>query len=302
MLAAKGNVEPHDFPHLQTIISLARSCEADTDSLIGGSIALYRDRCAQQLQNVKATVTDAYIGAAIAFILGVIHIGGEVSQPIEVLGHLMGGTICALFSGIVIAHAVIAPIGGRLSGLYGEETREMEAMRVSLTGSGKDVSFASASFHSLTASSDGRYPARLSLFIGLPVFLAILGLIATMPMENIKERLGLSSDHTIPTPQDGAPYYYQLPEKSVNLDGPGQPIFKFHLSLQFQDFTVVQKLDGRMPEVIDAVQQVVRAMRPEDLRGSEKLSQMRQSLKERINEIIKPQRIDEVLFDEAVVH
>lgn len=284
------------FAHLQTLLDLAKSSPDQADSLIGGSIALTRDQNARQLQIVRATMIDAYIGAGIAFILGFIHICSSWTEPPEVFGHLLGGTACALFSGMILAHAVIGPIAGRLSDLYGEDIREMEAARVSLKGS----DFAAPAFDALLEprfTSSSRTSARLSLILVLPAFVVLLCLITLTPIDRIAAKLGFP-------PRD--PYlgemFYDLPSASLNLDAPGQPILDFRLSLQFSGSPTKDTIDQHAPQIMDAAQILIRDMKPEDFRGSEKLATMRQVLQGRINQIIKPQQINDVLFKQAVVH
>lgn len=279
--------------HLQTILDRAKS-PPEADSLIGGCIALTRDRNAHQLHIVKATMTDAYIGAAIAFILGIIHALGQWEGPPEVFAHLLGGACCALFSGMVIAHAIIGPIAGRLSALYGEDIREMEAMRASQKSDDKQSTF--EMLLDLKHASSARYPARLALLLGLPAFAALLCLIALAPIDSIAARLGFPSSD----PLQGTAFY-DMPQISLNLDAPGQPVLDFRLALQFEGTPTKDSIDANINGLMDAAQTMVRTMKPEDLRGSEKLARMQSLLQERFNGILKPQRIDAVLFKQAVI-
>jgi len=172
---AAGPVKFHDFTHLEAIVELVNVPGADADCLIGGNIALYRDRSELTLKIIRATMIDAYVGAGIAFTLGLVHAFGSFQEPLEVMYALFGASCCPLLFGLLIAHGVVAPMGGRLSDLYGEDFREMEALRLSLRGS-----FAPPAFETLMASERGgkfaagaRDPSRLALFVGLPVLMAI---------------------------------------------------------------------------------------------------------------------------------
>ena len=172
----------------------------------------------------------------------------------------------------------------------------MEAARVSLKGS----DFAAPAFDALLEprfTSSSRTSARLSLILVLPAFVVLLCLITLTPIDRIAAKLGFP-------PRD--PYlgemFYDLPSASLNLDAPGQPILDFRLSLQFSGSPTKDTIDQHAPQIMDAAQILIRDMKPEDFRGSEKLATMRQVLQGRINQIIKPQQINDVLFKQAVVH
>ena len=310
---ASTRVQVRDFAHLETVVELTRaSPEVDVDQLISGSIALNRDRCAGQLQIVRATVTDTYIGASIAFILGIIHTLGGITEPPEVLGHLFGGCLCALFFGIIVAHTVVAPIAGRLSNLYSEDFREMEALRASLKGAGKSVdgvemptSFATVAFETLMESelggkfsSSASYSARLSLFLGLPVFVAILCFIALNPIDTIAKRLGFPPTNRPPLT---GTVYFALPHITVNLSGPEQPVLDLQLSLVFEGAPAMDAVTTKLPEIMDATLLVLRDLTEDDIRGSGGIGQLRQTLLARVNGMLKPRQISAVLFEQVTV-
>jgi hypothetical protein len=124
-----------DFAHLEGILRIARhAAPAEEDRLMSGGIALFREKSRQRIAVVEQTTRDAYAGAAIALIFGVIHMLENLEAPIPVLGHLLGGALCAGFFGVILGRAVLAPIAGRLSALYEQQGREMDALRLSLAG------------------------------------------------------------------------------------------------------------------------------------------------------------------------
>ena len=121
-----------DGAHMDYLARIAGEAgEADADRLMAGGIALFRDRCREKIGMVEQTALDAYAGSAIAMILGFIHLMENLELPLMALGHLLGGTLCAPFFGLILGRAVLAPMAGRLTVLYGREAREMEAYRLS---------------------------------------------------------------------------------------------------------------------------------------------------------------------------
>lgn len=54
----------------------------------------------------------------VAAVLGVIHTMGSITEPPEVLGHLIGAALVGTFSGILMAYGFVAPIGKSLENTF----------------------------------------------------------------------------------------------------------------------------------------------------------------------------------------
>jgi flagellar motor component MotA len=123
-----------DFAHLDGVLRITRETPpAETDRVVSGGIALFREKSRQRIAVVEQTVRDAYAGSAIALIFGVIHMLENLDEPLPVLGHLMGGALCASFFGVILGRAVLAPIASQLAALHEQQAREMDALRLSLS-------------------------------------------------------------------------------------------------------------------------------------------------------------------------
>jgi chemotaxis protein MotA len=59
----------------------------------------------------------------VAAVLGVIHTMGSITEPPEVLGHLIGGALVGTFLGVWLSYCFIAPIAGSLKSVAEEEVR-----------------------------------------------------------------------------------------------------------------------------------------------------------------------------------
>jgi len=68
----------------------------------------------------------------VAAVLGVIKTMGSITEPPEVLGHLIGGALVGTFFGILMAYGFISPMGGFLNQTFEQEGRYMQCIKVGI--------------------------------------------------------------------------------------------------------------------------------------------------------------------------
>lgn len=68
----------------------------------------------------------------VAAVLGVIHTMGSITEPPEVLGHLIGGALVGTFSGVLAAYGIVAPIAKALEGKFAAEDHFFEVAKTAL--------------------------------------------------------------------------------------------------------------------------------------------------------------------------
>ena len=68
----------------------------------------------------------------VAAVLGVIHTMGSISEPPEVLGHLIGAALVGTFLGILLSYGFISPIGHFIGKFYDEEGAYFNVLKVGL--------------------------------------------------------------------------------------------------------------------------------------------------------------------------
>ena len=97
--------------------------------------------------------------------------------------------------------------------------------------------------------------------------------------------------------------YLDLEDFIVNLStGDGKPRFlKMVVSLEISTDEDKLKIIGSMPKIRDSFQIYLRELRAEDLRGSESLFRLREELLFRINKVMYPVAIKDILFNEVLV-
>ncbi|MDB5612467.1 MAG: motA [Devosia sp.] len=68
----------------------------------------------------------------VAAVLGIIHTMGAISEPPEVLGHMIGGALVGTFFGVFVAYGFFAPFAQALKNIYEAESKYFLSLKVGL--------------------------------------------------------------------------------------------------------------------------------------------------------------------------
>ena len=68
----------------------------------------------------------------VAAVLGVIHTMGAISEPPEILGHMIGGALVGTFFGVFVAYGFFAPFAQSLRNIYEAESKYFLSLKVGL--------------------------------------------------------------------------------------------------------------------------------------------------------------------------
>jgi chemotaxis protein MotA len=86
-----------------------------------------------QIASALQTMADGMPALGIvAAVLGVIHTMGSITEPPEVLGHLIGGALVGTFLGVLLSYGFIAPIAGALKARYDAEVKYFLCIKAGL--------------------------------------------------------------------------------------------------------------------------------------------------------------------------
>jgi flagellar FliL protein len=142
------------------------------------------------------------------------------------------------------------------------------------------------------------------IVIAVPAVLYLTGVIGG--------KKGEVNEHV--TPKEGEPVvgpdgvvehsvYYDLEEFIVNLNvGSKRPSFlKMTVSLELGGESQVPRVEEKMPRIRDSFQVYLRELRQEDLQGSSGLYRLREELLLRVNKIVYPAKVNDILFKEILV-
>jgi chemotaxis protein MotA len=68
----------------------------------------------------------------VAAVLGVIHTMGSITEPPEILGHLIGGALVGTFFGILMSYGLFGPMARSLEATFEAESKYMEAIKIAV--------------------------------------------------------------------------------------------------------------------------------------------------------------------------
>jgi len=128
---------------------------------------------------------------------------------------------------------------------------------------------------------------------------------------------GSAEQEATPTDENGNPLYdengkllppqqiiyYDLEEFLVNLNvGSKRPSFlKMTVSLELPGEAQIPAIESKLPRIRDSFQVYLRELRLEDLQGSAGIYRLREELLLRINKIVHPAKVNDILFKQILV-
>jgi chemotaxis protein MotA len=68
----------------------------------------------------------------VAAVLGVIHTMGSITEPPEVLGHLIGAALVGTFFGVLVSYGLVAPLAGAIAGVDSSDSKYFQCIKAGL--------------------------------------------------------------------------------------------------------------------------------------------------------------------------
>ncbi|WP_419728357.1 flagellar basal body-associated FliL family protein [Lichenicola sp.] len=99
------------------------------------------------------------------------------------------------------------------------------------------------------------------------------------------------------------PVFFDLPDIVSNLDTGGHraSFIKLHAKLGIAHAIDVPAVQAAVPQILDIFQTYLRSMRPEEVRGGEGTFRLREALMNRIDLVLAPIQLTDMLFTEMLV-
>ena len=116
------------------LLTLGTSNAHEVEAVIDNELDVHHEEL-HAVSGAVQTMADALPALGIvAAVLGVIHTMGSITEPPEVLGHLIGGALVGTFAGILASYGFVAPMGQSLTSTFNAEARYLVCIKVALLG------------------------------------------------------------------------------------------------------------------------------------------------------------------------
>jgi len=103
------------------MISLGTKNPHEAQALMDEELETHHHELSQVATAVQS-MDDALLALGIVTaILGVIHTMGSITEPPEVLGKLIGGTLVGTFLGVSVAYGFAGPLASTIKAIYNAE-------------------------------------------------------------------------------------------------------------------------------------------------------------------------------------
>ncbi len=87
----------------------------------------------QHIAHAVNTMAEAFPGLGIvAAVLGVIHTMGSITEPPEVLGHLIGAALVGTFLGILLCYGFVGPFATAMKGNYDADHNYLICLKIGI--------------------------------------------------------------------------------------------------------------------------------------------------------------------------
>ncbi|MEI7669345.1 MAG: flagellar basal body-associated FliL family protein [Pseudomonadota bacterium] len=122
--------------------------------------------------------------------------------------------------------------------------------------------------------------------------------------KSVKQNLNEWTPGLVPGHETDEVIYYNLPEFLVNLNTNGKQtsFIKMKATLEVAEEGDVEAVESRIPRIIDNFNTYIRELRTGDIAGSAGLYRLREELLLRVNKTIYPNKVNDILFREIIIH
>jgi chemotaxis protein MotA len=114
------------------MISLGTSNSHEMESLMDEELETHHQEQERLVSAVQALADGTPALGIVAAVLGVIKTMGAISEPPEVLGHLIGGALVGTFFGVFVAYGFFGPMAQSLKSTFEAESKYFLSMKTGL--------------------------------------------------------------------------------------------------------------------------------------------------------------------------
>jgi chemotaxis protein MotA len=111
------------------LLTLGTDNHHEMESLMDEEIEAHHEEQAAVVGAIQTVADGLPALGIVAAVLGVIHTMGSITEPPEVLGHLIGGALVGTFCGVLFAYGFVGPIAGAVKARAEADVRYFMCMK-----------------------------------------------------------------------------------------------------------------------------------------------------------------------------
>lgn len=114
------------------MVTLGTNNVHEMDALMDEELETHHQERERLVSAIQAIADGTPALGIVAAVLGVIKTMGSITEPPEVLGHLIGGALVGTFLGVFVAYGFFGPMAQSLRNIYDSEAKYFLSMKVGL--------------------------------------------------------------------------------------------------------------------------------------------------------------------------
>jgi chemotaxis protein MotA len=114
------------------MVTLGSNNVHELEALIDEELETHHQERERLVSAIQALADGTPALGIVAAVLGVIKTMGSISEPPEVLGHMIGGALVGTFLGVFVAYGFFSPMAQALRNIYAAEAKYLLSMKVGL--------------------------------------------------------------------------------------------------------------------------------------------------------------------------
>lgn len=154
---------------------------------------------------------------------------------------------------------------------------------------------------------EGGQPAKKSKKKLIIILLAVIIVIAVaagfFAFKKMKDEQKKAEEEKAHAETKAGPIFHDLDEIIVNLNTEGKNVsfMKLKITFELDDKAALEVIQKMQPRINDVFQVYMRELRPIDMQGSVGIYRLREELLIRVNKVIYPAKVKDLLFREVLV-
>jgi len=114
------------------MVSLGSNNVHEMEALMDEELETHHQENARLVNAIQSLADGTPALGIVAAVLGVIHTMGAISEPPEVLGHMIGGALVGTFLGVFVAYGFFGPFAQSLRNIFEAESKYYLSMKTGL--------------------------------------------------------------------------------------------------------------------------------------------------------------------------